>query len=126
MPKRKKIHSSRCTCGKVAFYSEEAAEFHLRQAQRLSFLNTDRKECRVYKCPGTRLGDVWHLTSMTLAKFDHRTRVWVRAAVWTYGVRGMPSIVLTPRQMKGRVSTSPWRTKAVVRVIVRKRKTERN
>ena len=134
MAQRKKpkgVRNTRCVCGKVPFYSEEAVVFHLTQAQKQAFLDPARKECRFYLCDiaehrqksnGEEIVPIWHLTSMTVEKHNHRVKVWLRATIWTCGVRGMPSIVLTKRQMEGRVSTNPWRTTAVVRVVIRKRK----
>lgn len=122
MAKKKFIKNSRCVCGKVAFYSVEAAEFHLGQAQRLSFVDSKRKEIRVYICEIAKPDPVWHLTSMTEAQHIRRTKVWLRATIWTCGVRGMPSIVLTEQQMRGRVASSPWTGKVSVKIVTRKRK----
>ena len=123
MKRPKGVRLRRCRCGKVPFYSEESAVYNLQLAQKQALLDKERKERRVYLCPVAN-GPVWHLTSMTEARHQKRQTVWARATVWTCGVRGMPSTVLTPEQMRGRVNTNPWRARVVVRITVRKRKQE--
>lgn len=66
----------RCRCGKIPFYSAEAAAFALRAAQRDSVLH-ERREKRFYEC----LPGVWHLTSMTEAQRERRMRLWALSAL---------------------------------------------
>lgn len=67
------VEHAKCRCGKVPFYSEEAAADALGRYQHAGQVNEKRREVRYYECehaPGT-----WHLTSLTVAQYRRRYRV---------------------------------------------------
>lgn len=57
-----------CICGKEAYYSHSAADVALNRIRTKSFINTDRRECRIYQCD--RQPSTWHLTSMSLSDYQ--------------------------------------------------------
>lgn len=100
---RTKAHSRRCRCGKTPFYSEQAAAYALANAQRRSMLDETRRECRLYECDGD--DGIWHLTSMTEAQHNRRTRLWALCALqqWaaptTFTMRVRPGCRLPNRNL---------------------------
>jgi hypothetical protein len=84
----------KCRCGKIPFYSEEAAAYALGTAQTRKVLDSRRREKRFYECrPG-----VWHLTSMTEEQRMRRARLWALCALeqWARPASGSYTVRVRP------------------------------
>lgn len=61
---RAKFRDPRCICGKEVYYSQEAAEFALRQINARRIIQCgEPAETAVYECPKVMGSGVYHLTS---------------------------------------------------------------
>lgn len=104
----KGIREVKCLCGKVPYYSPEAAESALRRARHAGQVDPDRREVNYYRCVRQKREAVWHLTSLTPAQYARKRRVAMLAAIREWGCQRDKTITIPAARFGGRARCGPY------------------